>query len=151
MKVLAVVSTALILALAQGPAFAQSARVDKASEKSFETTVKQVETALKSKGMMIVATIDHQNMMKMVGMSVKGSKTIEFGKPDMGKMLFAADAAAGLELPGKIYVYERGDGKTVVSYSKASAGFAAYGKEELKKIGQMMDMMLEEIAAEATK
>ncbi len=132
-------------------ALAQSARVDKVSNKNFDATVKQVETALKSKGMMIVATIDHQNMMKMVGASVKGSKTIEFGKPDMGKMLFAADAGAGLEMPGKLYVYERADGKTVVSYYKPSAGFAGYGKEDLTKIGQMMDMMVEEVVAVATR
>ncbi len=153
LKALAVVSTALSLMWSAGaaPASAQSARVDKVSNKNFETTVKQVEVALKSKGLMIVATIDHQNMMKMVGMNVKGSKTIEFGKPDMGKMLFAADPGAVLEMPGKLYIYERADAKTVVSYYKPSVGFAAYEKEDLKKIGQMMDMMVEEVAAEATK
>ncbi len=132
-------------------ALAQSARVDKLSARDFAATVRQVETALKSKGMMIVATVDHQNMMKMVGVNVKGSKTIEFGKPDMGKMLFAADAGAGLEMPGRIYVHERADGKTVVSYYKPSVAFAAYGKEDLKKIGQMMDMMVEEVVADATR
>lgn len=150
-----VLTTAMVLGIAwltgTSAALAQSSRVDKVSTKGFEATVRQVETALKGKGMMVVATIDHQNMMKMVGVSVKGSKTIEFGKPDMGKMLFAADPGAALEMPGKVYVYERADGKTVVSYHKPSIAFGAYAKEDLKKIGQMMDMMLEEIVAEATR
>jgi len=126
-------------------------RVDKVSNSGFEKTAKQVETALKSRGMMVVATIDHQNMMKMVGGNIKGSKTFEFGKPDMLKMVMPSDPAAGLEMPHKIYIYERADGKTVVSYYKPSGGFASYGKEPLTKVGQMMDTMLDEIVAEATK
>lgn len=126
-------------------------RVDKVSNTEFTRTVQQVETALKSKGMMIVATIDHQNMLRMVGSSIKGSKTIEFGKPDMGKMTIASNPEAGLEMPGRIYVWERGDGKAVVSYYRAAPGFASYGKENLKMVGEMMDKMVDEVVTEATK
>jgi uncharacterized protein (DUF302 family) len=126
-------------------------RVDKVSNSDFARTVQQLETALKGKGMMIVATIDHQNMMRMVGASLKGSKTIEFGKPDMGKMTIAQNPESGLEMPGKIYVWERGDGKTVVSHYRAAPAFAAYGKDNLRMAGEMMDKMLDEIVAEATK
>lgn len=133
------------------PALGQSARVDTVSNKNFEATVKQVETALKSRGMMITATMDHQNMMRMVGGSIRGSKTFEFGKPDMLKMVMPVELAAGLELPHKIYVYERADGKAVVSYYKPSAGFSAYGKDQLRQVGEMLDKLLEEIVADATK
>lgn len=128
-----------------------ASRVDKVSNSDFARTVQQLETALKGKGMMIVATIDHQNMMRMVGASLKGAKTIEFGKPDMGKMTIVANPESGLEMPGKIYVWEREDGKTVVSYYRAALAFAAYGKENLKMAGDMMDKMLGEIVVEATK
>ncbi len=135
-----------------GPSAAQDARrVDRVSNSDFARTVQQVETALKSKGMMIVATIDHQNMMRMVGATIKGSKTIEFGKPDMGKMTLASNPESGLEMPARIYVWERGDGKAVVSYYRAAPAFAAYGKDNLKRAGEMMDKMLDEIVAEATK
>lgn len=126
-------------------------RVDKISTSDFARTVQQLETALKAKGMMIVATIDHQNMMRMVGANLKGAKTIEFGKPDMGKMTIVSNPESGLEIPGRIYVWERGDGKTVVSYYRAAPAFAAYGKDNLKMAGEMMDKMLNEIGAEATK
>jgi len=126
-------------------------RVDKVSNADFTRTVQRLETALKSQGMMIVATIDHQNMMRMVGSSIKGSKTIEFGKADLGKMTVVPNPEVGLEFPGKIYVWERGDGKTVVSYYRAAPTFATYGKDNLKMAGDMMDKMLEEIVTEATK
>ena len=126
-------------------------RVDRVSNSDFARTVQQLETALKGKGMMIVATIDHQNMMRMVGTSLKGAKTIEFGKPDMGKMTIATNPESGLEMPGRIYAWERGDGKTVVSYYRAAPAFAAYGKDNLKKAGEMMDGMLSEVVSDATK
>jgi uncharacterized protein (DUF302 family) len=112
-----------------GLAFAQAAeRVDRVSNKGFEQTVKQLETALKGRGMMVVATLDHQNMLRMVGANVHGSKTLEFAKPDMMKQVMAAHPDVGLEMPLKTYVYERTDGKTVVSYYKPSAAFAAIGR-----------------------
>ena len=151
-KKLAVFTLAILFMGAANLASAQSlVRVDKVSNSGFEKTANQLETALKSRGMMVVATIDHQNMMKMVGGSIKGSKTFEFGKPDMLKMVMPSDPAAGLEMPHKIYVYERADGKAVVSYYKPSGGFGAYGKDQLKMVGEMMDKMLDEIVTDATK
>jgi len=144
----------LVLGFLSGSALAQTAslvRVDKVSRSPFDKTLSQLETALKSRGMMIVATVDHQNMMSMVGVRIKGSKTVEFGKPDMGKMVLTKSPEAGLEVPGRIYVYESADGKTVVSYYKPSGGFASYGKEHTNMAGQMMDKTLEEVVAEGTK
>ena len=150
-KTVVALAVATILVSGASLAGAQSTRVDKVSNSDFARTVQQLETALKGKGMMIVAEINHQSMMRMVGASMKGSKTIEFGKPDMGKMTVVPNPEVGLEFPGKIYVWERGDGKTVVSYYRASPVFAAYGEDNLKMAGEMMDKMLDEIVAEATK
>jgi uncharacterized protein (DUF302 family) len=143
---------ALTFALLGAVALAQAepaARVDRVSHSDFARTVPQVETALKSQGMMIVATIDHQNMLRMVGASIRGSKTIEFGKPDMGKMTIVPNPEAGLEMPGRIYIWERGDGKTVVSYRQSALG--SYGRDNLTMAGEMMDKMLAETVTEATK
>lgn len=155
MKWTTIVAVAAALTLIFGAgAYAQKAdlvRVDKVSPRPFDKTVAQLETAIKARGMMLVATIDHQNMLRMVGVSIKGSRTLEFGKPDMGKMVLTASPEAGLEMPARVYVYERADGKTVVSYYKPSGGFSAYAGEHTTMAGQMMDKTLEEIVAEGTK
>lgn len=122
-------------------------RVDTTSPKGFKQTVDAVTKAIKSRGMMVVATIDHQNMLTMVGTKIGGSKTIEFGKPDMGKMVLTMAPDAGLDMPGKIYVFEK-DGKTIVSYSKTN--FARYNPE-FSKVDEMMGMMVAEIVKEATQ
>lgn len=144
-------TTAAMLGLVALPSWSQGAdRVDKTSNLSFSDTVKKVEAVLKGEHMMVVAKIDHQNMLKMVGAKINGSVTIEFGKPDMGKMLFMMNPAVGMEMPHKIFIFETADKKVVISYQKASPGFAAYG-QEAANMGGMVDMMLEKIATEASR
>lgn len=143
---------AAALLIFSGAVFAQyQDRVDKVSNKNFAATVKAVETALQSNGFMVVATIDHQNMLRMVGATLKGSKTVEFGKAEMGKMLLPMAPEAGLEFPGRFYIWERTDGKTVVSYRKPSSDLGRYGNEMLAKMGGDMDRMWDMFASEATK
>jgi uncharacterized protein (DUF302 family) len=143
---------AAILAAVAAPLTAQSSgRVDRVSAQTFETTAKQLETALQSHGFMIVSRADHQNMLKMVGATVKGARTIDFGKPDMMKMQLPAHPEIGLEMPMRFYVWERADGKTVVSYHLPSSIFGAYGVPDLKMMGDMMDGMLAQLATDATR
>jgi uncharacterized protein (DUF302 family) len=142
---LALVASAITPAGAQDPD-----RVDKVSKSSFSDTLKKVETALRAEGMMIVARIDHRNMLSMVGAKIKDATTIEFGKPDMGKMLLPMNPAIGLEMPGKIYVFERADGKVIISYRKSARHFATYGAEAAKA-GEMMDMALDKITSTAAQ
>jgi uncharacterized protein (DUF302 family) len=123
-------------------------RVDTVSKYDFNKTIDTLTKTMKSKGLMVVATLDHQNMLSMVGVKMKGSKTIEFGKPDMGKMVLTMHPEAGLEMPAKVYVFERGDGKTVMSYYKSH--YAQYNPE-FSKVDEMMGMMLSEIVNEVNK
>ncbi len=116
------------------------------SSSSFGDTLKKLESVLKTEHMMIVARVDHRNMLSMVGAKIRGATTVEFGKPEMGKMLLPMNPAIGLEMPARIYVYENADGKAVVSYRKVAANFADYGPE-VAKAGEMMDMTLEKVAS----
>ena len=124
-------------------------RVDHISAQNFQTTVKQLESALQSRAFMVVSRANHQNMLQMVGAKTKGALSIDFGKPDMLKTLLPAHPELGLEMPMRMYVFERADGKTVVSFHLPSSLFAPYGAD-LKMMGGMMDKMFHEIAAEAT-
>lgn len=149
MRRVLLIATGLLAGLVPVAARSQE-RVDRVSAQNFQRTVKQLETALQSRAFMIVARADHQNMLRMVGASTKGALTVEFGKPDMMKMHLPTHPEIGLEMPMRIYVWERADGKTVVSYHRPSAVFAAYGPD-LKMMGGMMDGMFDQIAADATK
>lgn len=134
--------TAVLAIITMVSAIAQE-RVDVISSKNFKQTVEALNKTIKSKGMMIVATVDHQNMLKMVGTNIKGATTIEFGKPDMGKMLFQMHPEAGLEMPARIYVFEK-DGKVIMSYYKTN--YAKYDKG-MAEMDNMMGMMCSEICS----
>lgn len=148
-------SAAVVLAglFAHSAAYAESgpSRVDKTSKGSFSETIAKLESALKAEHMMVVAKIDHAKMLSMVGAKIRGATTVEFGKPDMGKMLLPMNPAIGLEMPARIYVYERGDGTVVVSYRRVAPDFAAYGSPDVAKAGEMMDMMADKIATAAAE
>lgn len=146
-----VLTAALLLATA-APAFPQATdRADRVSARNFETTVRQLETALQGRGFMIVARVDHQNMLRMVGAQTRGALTLEFGKPDMMRSSLPAHPEIGLEMPMRIYVWERADGRTVVSYRRPSSAFGSYEDPELRSMGQMMDGTFDQIAADATR
>lgn len=147
---ISVIALAVVALVAPGAQAQDPDRVDKVSHSSFADTLKKLDSTLKAEHMMIVATVDHRNMLSMLGAKIKGATTVEFGKPDMGKMLLPMNAAIGLEMPAKIYVYETSDGKVVVSYRRSAKQFATYGPE-VAKAGEMMDMMLEQIASAATQ
>lgn len=148
---LVLVIAMLSLTLSGLSSAADADRVDKVSNKDFSATVKAVGTVLQKNGFMVVATIDHQNMLTMVGAKIKGATTIEFGKAEMGKMLLPMVPEAGLESPARFYIWERGDGKTMVSYRKPSSGFSTYGNEMVAKMGKDMDGMWQMIVEEAAK
>ncbi len=151
---IAIVAVVFAGALASGvPAVnaQSSSRVDQVSAISFGQTVQQVKTAIQSKGQMILATFDHQNMLQMLGVKSNGATAIEFGQPSMLKTFFVPNPEIGLDVPLRIYVWQRQDGKTVVSYYKVGPIFASYGKQNLTMAGQMMDKLLAEITAAGTR
>lgn len=130
---------------------AQDGRVEKVSNSPFDKTIKQLEDAITANKVMAVNKIDHQNMLTMVGMNIKGSKTYEVFRPDFGKILFENNPAAGLEIPLRLYVYENKDGKTVVSYHKPSVALAAYKNSKLDELGKTLDGILQAVVDSATK
>jgi uncharacterized protein (DUF302 family) len=71
--------------------------------------------------------------------------------PDMIKGLLKMDPEAGLGMPGRMYIWERSDGKTMVSYRKPSSDFSKHSDEQLTAMGNKMDGAWNMITEEATK
>lgn len=125
--------------------------VEKVSAGPFQTTVQQLEAAVKANRLMIVGQMNHQNMLTMMNMKIKGSQTFEVFHPQYGKTLFENEPAAGIVIPLRLYVYERMDGKTVVTAYMPSAAFAPFKHPELDKLGKTLDGLLQNIIEAATR
>jgi len=129
------------------PAAAQD-RVVVESNNSFDQTVKNLKSGVSQGGMMIMAEVNQGNMLKMTGLDLRAT-TFLVGNPTIGKMLFQRNHGVGLYVPLRIFVTEQ-DGKTYISYEKASAQLAKFDDPEIDKTATMLDQKLEGLARMAS-
>jgi uncharacterized protein (DUF302 family) len=80
-------------------------------------TVERIESALRSKGIMIFARIDHSGEAEKAGLRMHFAQLIIFGSPKAGTPLMVASPTLALDLPLKALVWENADGKIWVSYN----------------------------------
>lgn len=131
------------------PAIAQEARVNEASQKSFDQTVAQLQSAVSQGGMMVMGKVDQGNMLAMTGLKLKATLFL-VGNPTVGKKIFEQDPAAGLYVPIRVFVYESKDGKTYVSYDKPSALLAPLNNPNINMVAGMLDQKLQGLVQMAT-
>ena len=84
------------------------------------TTVQNIKKIVKSKGLVVFATINHSGNAKMVNMKLNESKMIVFGNAKLGTALMQQDMTVGLDLPLRILVYTDTDGSTKMAYRDGS-------------------------------
>ena len=74
---------------------------------TFEQTIERLQEILKSKGITVFATIDHQAAAKAVGEKLAPATVLIVGNPKIGTALMQEKPYAGIELPLKIFVWEQ--------------------------------------------
>jgi len=138
----AVMLTTLFAGLAATSLLAQEARVNVPSNKSFEQTVDAFKMAVNKGGMMVMSTVDQGNMLKMTGLEMKGTLFL-VGNPNVGKKVFDQNAAAGLYLPLRVYIYQGSDGKAYLSYDKPSVVLKPFNNSHIDETAGMLDQKLD--------
>ena len=97
------------------------------SSHSFDETFTRLESAAKSKGLTLFATIDFSGDAERAGFEMPRTKMLVFGSPTAGTPLMLAAPSLAIDLPLKVLVAEDAGGKTVLSYNSP-----AYLKERHK-------------------
>lgn len=147
-----IVAALLFLAIAAAhpaqEAQAAPVLVEKQAAGNFETVTGRIQTGLKARKMAIVRQIHFQDMLQVVGIKSEPAMTFETFHPRFGKILYANDKAAFIEVPLRIHVRETDDG-VVVRYRTPSSVFAGY--TGLADMGAELDAMFADIVAEAIK
>ncbi|HVJ07189.1 MAG TPA: DUF302 domain-containing protein [Acidisarcina sp.] len=133
---------AALFAAFAAAAFAQETRVSVPSNKSYEQTVETFKMAVSKGGMMVMSTVDQGNMLKMTGLSMKGTLFL-VGNPNVGKQVFEKDPAAGLYLPLRVYIYQSTAGKTFLSYDKPSVMLKQFDNGTIDQTATMLDQKLD--------
>ena len=74
-------------------------------------TLDRVEAAAKANGFFIAARVDHAAGAKKVGLELRPTALLIFGKPEGGTLLMQCDQRAGIDLPLKALAWQDEAGK----------------------------------------
>jgi len=115
-------------------------------------TMDRLIAAVTSRGMTVLARIDHATAAAKTGMELRPTEVVLFGNPRAGTPLMQAAQTIGIDLPLKALVWQDAGGKTWLAYNDpnwlAKRHGALVGTE--RSLGAMTDA-LAAVAKEATE
>ena len=112
--------------------------IQKTSSKSCDEVVAALKEAASALTMAVVAHINGQANAAKRGIEVDCDQILEIFRPDWAVKVWAADRAAGIDIPLRVHVYAQG-GKTIAAYRPPSQVFAPYAHPELARLGVELD------------
>ena len=115
---------------------------------SFESTITKLKKAITAHKLVIVKEVPYTKMLGMVGVKAEKMAGLEIFHPRYGKVLYANDKDAFLEVPLRILVMETGD-DTMIRYRKPSAALADYSG--LSSLGDELDQVFAKIVDSVAK
>src|SRR4051794_29296749 len=80
-------------------------------------TMSRLEAAVKTKGMSVLARIDHAASAAKIGTSLRPTEVLIFGNPNGGTPLMQSVQTIGLDLPLRALVWQDASGRTFLSYN----------------------------------
>jgi len=83
-------------------------------------TIDRLESVVKSRGMTVFARIDHAEVARQAGLSMRPAQLLIFGNPKGGTPLMNAAPTVAIDLPLKALAWEDGNGKVWLTYNSAA-------------------------------
>lgn len=145
-----IVAPALIAwACVTSTVFAQEGRVTARSRAPFAKVAEALEQAISDQKMALVCHTDAQKGAGARGIAIKGNQVLMVFRNDFAVRLIAADPAAGLEAPMRIYVHENPDGTATVSYVPPSVALAPYTHPAVRAVAAELHAIFKAIVDRA--
>lgn len=113
-------------------------------------TVDRLEAAVKSRGAVVVAKVDHAAAAQANGLSLRPTVLVLFGNPKLGTPLMQSQQTAGLDLPLRVLIWQDAGGATQVGYTPAAAVAARHGITDRNDAVERIAGALAAIVNEAT-
>jgi uncharacterized protein (DUF302 family) len=112
-------------------------------------TMDRLEAAVKEKGLMVFARIDHAEGARAAGLSLRPTELIIFGNAKGGTPLMQAGQESGIDLPLKALVYQDAEDRVWLAYNDPHWLADRHHLPDLPNIA-MLTRLLETLAAGAT-
>ena len=143
---------AVALALAALPVASFAAElVKKQSPHSVTETLDRLETVLKEEDITVMARVDHGANADKVGMQLRPTQLLIFGKPERGTRLMQEDQTVGIDLPMKVLAWEDQAGQVWIVYEKPEAIASERGITGAADVVQTMSKGLDNLTDAAVK
>lgn len=128
----------------------QPDRVVRVSNKTFDHVIQQLKWRFGGYGITVVNALDYQQILKKMEIDSKKGVIYEILRPQWVETIFEHAPQVGFQIPLRVYVYEKADGKTAVSYYKASMLFDSEN-DALEEFWQGLDQKIEAIVRASTR
>jgi uncharacterized protein (DUF302 family) len=136
-------------------AMADNGVITKPSAYSADATTQRLENALKSRGFIVFARLDHAAAAKDAGLTMPYSTVVVFGNPKLGTPNFIQNPPLAIDLPLKVLVWEDKDGKVWISYNSSKYLYETiYARHQQPFTPEMVSRLedgLAKLTDEATK
>lgn len=111
---------------------------------SYDEALEKIPEALATEGFGVLTEIDVQQTLKnKIGVDFRRYKILGACNPKLAHQALQAELDVGLMLPCNVVVYERDDGKAVVTAIDPMQTVAAHGDERLREIASTVRDKLE--------
>ncbi len=115
----------------------------------FDVAIARLEKTIADNGMGLVALASASRGAAARGVQIRGNAVLMVFRNDYAVRMLEASVPAGFEAPLRIYVTEKADRSTLVSYRTPSAVFAPYGVVALDRMARELDPVFERIVKDA--
>ncbi|WP_170110593.1 DUF302 domain-containing protein [Flavilitoribacter nigricans] len=119
------------------------------SSSGVEATYTKVKQAVLDRSFSVIAEVDHSAAAANVGLELRPTRLIIFGKPEGGSLLMQSNQEIGIELPLKILVWEDAAGNTQMGYYTGTYLAKRYDIKDQDNVVENIDNALSAITAEA--
>lgn len=143
--------TLLAIIMIAPAAFAGMGLVTKKSAHSVTQTLDRLEGALKDKGIIIFARIDHAAGAKKAGMPLRSTELLIFGNPKLGTPLMQSKQTIGIDLPLKVLAWEDENGQVWLTYNAPNFLANRHGITDRAQVLAKMTEALQKLTDAATK
>ena len=104
--------------------------VEHVSALPFEATLARVRDAIAKAGLILFDQVDHQAGARDVGLVMPPTTVLTYGHPKGGTPIMLAAPLTALDLPLRVLVHERADGRTAIAFRPVGATLRRAGVSE---------------------
>jgi uncharacterized protein (DUF302 family) len=114
-------------------------------------TLDKLQAALESKGMTIMARVNHAAGAQKAGLELPPTELLIFGNPKIGTPLMQCQRTVAIDLPQKALAWQDADGQVWLSYNDPAYLNQRHGLEDCAKVLEKVSGALANFAKAATE